>query len=192
MKLAFYTLGCKVNQFETQALELLFSERGHVRAEGGEEPDAVIVNTCTVTAVSDKKSRQLIRRMRREHPRAVLAVCGCFPQVNPEGARAIDGVDVVAGTGDRTKLAELVERAFSDRTGRQLLDDALRREEYELLPAGGLSGHTRAMLKVQTAAPISARIASSRLRAGRPAPCRSRPRSGMRANSGTRGTGRSC
>ncbi len=78
MKIAIYTLGCKVNQYETQAMEAILRQRGHELVEFEEPADAYIVNTCTVTAVSDKKSRQMIRRARRRSPDAVVAVCGCY------------------------------------------------------------------------------------------------------------------
>ena len=84
MKIAIYTLGCKVNQYETQAMETILRQRGHELVEFEEPADAYIVNTCTVTAVSDKKSRQMIRRARRRSPDAVVAVCGCYAQTSPE------------------------------------------------------------------------------------------------------------
>ena len=81
MRISIYTLGCKVNQYETQAMEAILLERGHTLAEPDGPADACIINTCTVTAVSDKKSRQAIRRARRTNPNAVVAVCGCFAQI---------------------------------------------------------------------------------------------------------------
>ena len=83
MRIAFYTLGCKVNQYETQALEQIVTARGHLLVPFEGEADAYIINTCTVTAVSDKKSRQVIRRARKRAPDAVIAVCGCYPQTHP-------------------------------------------------------------------------------------------------------------
>ena len=94
MKIAFYTLGCKVNQYETQALEQMFSARGHVLVPFEEQADAYIINTCTVTAVSDKKSRNVIRRVRKDNPDAVIAVCGCYPQHAAEKLREM-GIGVV-------------------------------------------------------------------------------------------------
>ena len=149
MKIAFVTLGCKVNQFETQALELIAGEKGHTVVPFSEEADAYIINTCSVTAVSDKKSRQLIRKTVRAHNDAVVAVCGCFSQANPDGAAAIEGVDVVSGTGDKRAFFEMVEAAAEDKRQKISVDKALSRREFEILPAGGLSHHTRAMLKVQ-------------------------------------------
>ena len=104
MKIAFYTLGCKVNQYETQALEQVLTGRGHTLVPFDGEADAYIINTCTVTAVSDKKSRQMIRRARKAAPDAVIAVCGCYPQTHPEDMDGL-GVDLVSGTGDRLGFA---------------------------------------------------------------------------------------
>ena len=148
MKIACYTLGCKVNQYETQALEQLFTQRGHTLVPFEEAADVYIINTCTVTAVSDKKSRQVIRRVRKESPDAVIAVCGCYPQTHPEDMDALS-VDLVSGTGDRLGFVELVEQAARERQPINALDDAMKRLDFEVLPAGGLEGRTRAMMKVE-------------------------------------------
>ncbi len=148
MKIGFYTLGCKVNQYETQALEQLFVQRGHTTVKFEDEADVYIINTCTVTAVSDKKSRQIIRRARKTAPDAVIAVCGCYPQTHPEDMDAL-GVDLVSGTGDRLGFVELTEQTVRERKPINALDDAMKRLDFEVLPAGGLEGRTRAMLKVE-------------------------------------------
>ena len=148
MNIAFYTLGCKVNQYETQALEQLFSQRGHTLVPFEDAADVYIINTCTVTAVSDKKSRQVIRRARKEAPDAVIAVCGCYPQTHPEDMDALS-IDLVSGTGDRLGFVDLVEQAARERRPINALDDAMQRRDFEVLPAGGLEGRTRAMLKVE-------------------------------------------
>ena len=148
MKIAFYTLGCKVNQYETQALEQLVTQRGHSLVPFEEAADAYVINTCTVTAVSDKKSRQVIRRARKAAPDAVIAVCGCYPQTHPVDVEKL-GVDLIAGTGDRTGVVDLLEREWSDRQPITALDDAFSRRTFEPLPAGGLEGRTRAMLKME-------------------------------------------
>ena len=148
MKIAFYTLGCKVNQYETQALEQLVTQRGHSLVPFEEAADAYVINTCTVTAVSDKKSRQVIRRARKSAPDAVIAVCGCYPQTHPDDVEKL-GVDLIAGTGDRTGFVDLLEREWSDRQPITALDDAFQRRTFEPLPAGGLEGRTRAMLKME-------------------------------------------
>ena len=148
MKIAFYTLGCKVNQYETQALEQLVTQRGHSLVPFEETADAYVINTCTVTAVSDKKSRQVIRRARKAAPDAVIAVCGCYPQTHPDDVEKL-GVDLISGTGDRTGFVDLLEREWSDRQPITALDDAFSRRTFEPLPAGGLEGRTRAMLKME-------------------------------------------
>ena len=148
MKIAFYTLGCKVNQYETQALEQLVTQRGHSLVPFEETADAYVINTCTVTAVSDKKSRQVIRRARKSAPDAVIAVCGCYPQTYPDDVEKL-GVDLISGTGDRTGFVDLLEREWSDRQPITALDDAFSRRTFEPLPAGGLEGRTRDMLKME-------------------------------------------
>ena len=94
MKFAFYTLGCKVNQYETQAMEQLLTARGHEIGSFSESCDGYIVNTCSVTAVADRKNRTVIRRCRKENPNAVLAVCGCYSQHDAPAVEAL-GADVV-------------------------------------------------------------------------------------------------
>ena len=104
MNVAIYTLGCKVNQYETAAMEQELTARGHVLVPFDGPADAYIINTCTVTAVSDKKSRNTIRRAQRRCPHAVVAVCGCYGQTDPEAVAAL-GVDLVSGTGGRMALS---------------------------------------------------------------------------------------
>ena len=148
MRVAFYTLGCKVNQYETQALEQMLAARGHALVPFEGEADAYVINTCTVTAVSDKKSRQVIRRARKSAPDAVIAVCGCYPQTHPQDMEELS-IDLVSGTGDRAGFLDLVEQTWKERQPITALDDAMKRRVFEVLPAGGLEGRTRAMLKVE-------------------------------------------
>ena len=149
MRIAFCTLGCKVNQYETQALEQLFAARGHTLVPFEGEADVYVINSCTVTAVSDKKSRQVVRQARKRARSAVVALCGCYPQTHPGDVAGLP-VDIVAGTGDRVKFVELVEQAWAERREKiTALDDAMKRRTFEALPAGGLEGRTRAMLKVE-------------------------------------------
>lgn len=148
MKIAFYTLGCKTNQYETQAMERLLCEQGHEICSFEDDCDCYIVNTCSVTAVADKKNRAIIRRCRREHPQAILGVCGCYSQHATQAVRELE-VDVVGGSGGRQQFLEDLLAAAQSRTYQEHLDNALRRREFEVLPAGGLQERTRAMLKVQ-------------------------------------------
>ena len=148
MKIGICTLGCKVNQYETQAMEQELLRRGHGLVPFEGEADAYIINTCTVTAVSDKKSRQMIRRARKLSPEAVVAVCGCYPQTHPEDVKGLD-VDLISGTGDRIKFLDLLEQAVREKEPVVSMDEALRRRNFEVLPAGGMAERTRAMLKVE-------------------------------------------
>ena len=148
MKFAFYTLGCKTNQYETQAMERLLEALGHEIGHFDEVCDAYVINTCSVTAVADKKNRAVIRRCRRDNPNAVIGVCGCYSQHAPEAVREL-GIDVIGGSGGRQEFVDLLLAALKTRAHQEKLDNALRRREFEVLPAGGLEERTRAMLKVQ-------------------------------------------
>ena len=148
MKYIIATLGCKVNQYETQAMESFLAERGFARAAPGEIADAVIVNTCAVTAESGRKSRQLIRRLRAENPGAVLAVCGCYSQIEPDAAAEL-GADVIFGAAERQKLVDAVVRACEAGEGARVIDEPFKRRAFEPLPAGAAEHRTRAMLKIQ-------------------------------------------
>ena len=148
MRVAIYTLGCKMNQYETQAMEQLLRRKGHQVVDFSQEADAYVVNTCSVTAVSDQKSRKVLHRVRRERPGAVLAVCGCYPQTHVEDVRKLD-VDLIAGTGDRAGFVDLLEQAVEERRPLELVDRSFDRRSFEVLPAGGMENRSRAMLKVE-------------------------------------------
>lgn len=152
MNFFIHTLGCKVNQYETQAMETLLLAHGH--KPDAQAVDAIIINTCAVTAESSRKSRQAIRRLKAEHPNALVAVCGCHAQISPDEASAL-GADIVFGSGNRTALIEALEKAYEDRPQRENaapileIDDPFKRRLFEVLPAGSISGRTRAMLKIE-------------------------------------------
>lgn len=148
MKVAIYTLGCKVNQYETQAMERILRERGHQVVDFSEAADAYVVNTCSVTAISDQKSRQMVHRAQKNHPHAVVAVCGCYAQTHPEEARAL-GVDLIAGTADRTGFITLLEQAAAEKQHLEAIDRSFERRVFEVLAPGGQSHRTRAMLKIE-------------------------------------------
>ena len=148
MKVAIYTLGCKVNQYETQAMEQTLRAKGHQVVEFSDEADAYVVNTCSVTAVSDQKSRQVIHRVQKQYPAAVVAVCGCYPQTHPEDVRKL-GADLIAGTGDREGFVSLLEEAAAGKKNLEAIDKSFERRVFEVLPAGGMEGRTRAMLKIE-------------------------------------------
>ena len=149
MKVAFYTLGCKVNQFETQAIGLMLSENGHTVVNDYSVADVIVVNTCTVTSTSDQKSRRMIRYFAKTYPDARIAVCGCLSQINPQSIKSIEGVHIISGTSDKKDFAKAIEDVFAVKQKSLTIDNALKRREFELLPSGGLHGHTRAMLKIE-------------------------------------------
>ena len=144
MIFGFYTLGCKVNQYETQAMEQLLQDLGHEVAPFTSSCDGYIINTCSVTAVADKKNRAVIRRCRKLNPNAIIGVCGCYPQHAAKDLEAL-GVDVIGGSGQRADFINRMVQGVASVS----VDEALKRREFELLPPGGLEGRTRAMLKVQ-------------------------------------------
>jgi len=148
MKFAFYTLGCKTNQYETQAMERILTEQGHTLGHFDESCDGYIINTCSVTAVADKKNRSVFRRCRKANPDAVIGVCGCYPQHDAEAVKAL-GADVIGGSGNREQFLTDMLTAITEKTQVAHLDNALRRRSFEILPPGGLEQRTRAMLKVQ-------------------------------------------
>ena len=144
-KVFFQTLGCKVNQYETEAMQKLFEAAGYEVAEKISEADVVVVNTCTVTAVSSQKSRQMIRRAAGKN--CVLAVVGCYAQSEPDEISKIDGVDVIIGTKDRLRIVELVEAAIKSREKIFQVGSVDDIREFEELPH---SPHrTRAFLKIE-------------------------------------------
>ena len=151
MKFSFYTLGCKVNQYETQAMQQMLLSHGHTLGEFDEPCDGYIVNSCTVTAVSDKKTRNAIRRAQKLNPDAAVGVCGCYAQSAPDEVRAL-GVDVMVGTADREAFVLQMEQAAQDKKNHahweKVAPSNLPRA-FEQLPAGGLAARTRALLKIE-------------------------------------------
>lgn len=149
MRVSFYTLGCKVNQNETGALERLFSQNGYTLASPNEEADVYIVNSCTVTAGGDKKSRQWLRRAKRSNPGAVTVLTGCYPQAFPEEAAELTEADVVMGNTNRRALLDAVQKALTD--GERVVQIAphTKTELFEELPVERFAVHSRAFIKVQ-------------------------------------------
>lgn len=147
MKFCFATLGCKVNQFETQALSQLAQSHGHTLVQS--DADVCILNTCTVTSSGDHKNLRALHKLQKENPHAIIALCGCFAQTEPEQAAKLDGVDIVCGTSDRAAVLSLCEQAVHDRKKQYTVSDIRQQRTFEALPAGVLPGHTRALLKVQ-------------------------------------------
>ena len=150
MDIAIYTLGCKANQYETQAMEAELVRRGHHLVDFDGPADAYIVNTCAVTAASGHKSRQAIRRCKKHNPAALVAVCGCYAQIEPEEVAAL-AVDLVSGPDRRMAFLDDLEALAAARQELPLMrvENIMSNRTFEQLPAGGLSGRTRAMLKVE-------------------------------------------
>lgn len=148
-RVAFYTLGCKVNQYETEAMEELFKNRGYEIVSNREEADIYIINTCTVTNLGDRKSRQFIRRAKKMNEDSIIAAVGCYSQVAPEEVEAIDGVDIVVGTTDRNRIVDLCEEAKSKNKKINVVKDIKYHKEFEPLNISDLPYKTRAYIKIQ-------------------------------------------
>ena len=148
-RVAFTTLGCKVNQFETEIMEGLFKQRGYQITSFDEVADVYVINTCSVTHLGEKKSRQLIRRAIRLNDKAVVAVSGCYAQVSPEEIEAIEGVDLIVGTQDRQQIVDLVEQAGNSDTVLNVVSNIMTADHFEDIPLFETPGRTRAFLKIQ-------------------------------------------
>ncbi|MFB6803297.1 tRNA (N(6)-L-threonylcarbamoyladenosine(37)-C(2))-methylthiotransferase MtaB [Peribacillus butanolivorans] len=146
---AFHTLGCKVNHYETEAIWQLFKTDGYDRVEFENTSDVYVINTCTVTNTGDKKSRQVIRRAIRKNPNAVIAVTGCYAQTSPAEIMAIPGVDIVVGTQDRVKLLEYIEQFKVEREPINAVGNIMKNRVYEELDVPAFTDRTRASLKIQ-------------------------------------------
>lgn len=149
MKAAFYTLGCKVNQYETQVMQKQFSEQGYQIVAFESEADIYVINSCTVTAMGDKKSRQMIRRLKREHPEALVALTGCFPQAFPEEAASVSEADIIMGARGRKELLRLIEKALLKKERLIQITPHTNDEPFEPMQAEKFSNHTRAFVKIE-------------------------------------------
>ncbi|MBO9600123.1 MAG: tRNA (N(6)-L-threonylcarbamoyladenosine(37)-C(2))-methylthiotransferase MtaB, partial [Cohnella sp.] len=147
---AFYTLGCKVNFYDTEAIWQLFKNEGYEQVDFEQTAaDVYVINTCTVTNTGDKKSRQIIRRAVRRNPEAIIAVTGCYAQTSPAEIMAIPGVDLVVGTQDRDKLMTYIADIQSDRKPMNAVRNIMKTREFEELDVPDFSERTRAFLKIQ-------------------------------------------
>lgn len=149
MKVRFVTLGCKVNQYETEAMLEMLQSQGFTPAREGERADVLVVNSCTVTAESDRKARQSLRRLRRQEPDAVTVLTGCWPQAFPEEARRLEEADIILGNARRSELGDKILEYLS--TKQRIVDVAPHEkgEGFEPMRVRGLRGHTRAFLKIE-------------------------------------------
>ncbi|MCH1624987.1 tRNA (N(6)-L-threonylcarbamoyladenosine(37)-C(2))-methylthiotransferase MtaB [Ferdinandcohnia quinoae] len=146
---AFHTLGCKVNHYETEAIWQLFKEAGYERTEFESTADVYVINTCTVTNTGDKKSRQVIRRAIRKNPDAVICVTGCYAQTSPAEVMAIPGVDIVVGTQDRVKMLEYIDQYKQERQPINGVGNIMKARVFEELDVPAFTDRTRASLKIQ-------------------------------------------
>ncbi|WP_131973224.1 tRNA (N(6)-L-threonylcarbamoyladenosine(37)-C(2))-methylthiotransferase MtaB [Exiguobacterium sp. s166] len=146
---AFQTLGCKVNHYETEAVWQLFKDAGYGRVDFADHADVYVVNTCTVTNTGDKKSRQVIRRAIRQNPDSVICVTGCYAQTSPAEIMAIPGVDVVVGTQDRHKMIGYIEQFREERMPINAVGNIMKAKIYEELDVPAFTDRTRASLKIQ-------------------------------------------
>ncbi len=146
---AFHTLGCKVNQYETEGIWQSFKDQGYERVDFESIADIYVINTCTVTNTGDKKSRQVIRRAIRKNPEAVVCVTGCYAQVSPGEVMEIPGVDVVVGTQDRAKMIDYIEQHIETREPVNGVSNIMKNRVFEEMDVPDFSDRTRANLKIQ-------------------------------------------
>ncbi len=145
---ASYALGCKVNQYESEAIAELFEEKGYDVVGIDDKADVYVINTCTVTNFGDKKSRQLIRKVKRQNPDALVAVVGCYAQTAPDEVMKIEGVNIVIGTKDRKEIVSIVEN-YHDNKPENHVSPIMKEREFEHLKIHKLKNRTRAYLKIQ-------------------------------------------
>ncbi len=147
-KVAFCTLGCKVNQYETQAMCELFINAGYSETSFDEKADVYVINTCSVTSLSDRKSRQMIRRAKKTNPDAIIVVAGCYAQTAADEVAKIEGVNLIVGTNKRKEIVEMVEQLEKDNP-QIAVDNIMRTHEFEDLSVNSYSDKTRAYIKIQ-------------------------------------------
>ncbi len=149
MKVAFATLGCRVNVYESEAMAEKFIREGYEVVDFSEVSDVYVINTCTVTNMGDKKSRQIIGRARRLNENAIIAVVGCYSQMAPQEVSAIEGVDVVLGTRNKGDVVYYVNKARDEQKVQVHVDSVLKNNKFEELNIEEYQDKTRAFLKIQ-------------------------------------------
>lgn len=148
-RVKFLTLGCKVNQYETEAVSELFENEGFAIVDKNEVADVYVINTCTVTSLSDSKSRQFIRKSKKENPNSSVVVMGCYSQVSPEEVEAIEGVDIILGTSERNKIVDLTKEYQQNKKKINIVRDIHKDSDFQPINIERLKGMTRAYIKVQ-------------------------------------------
>lgn len=146
---AFHTLGCKTNQYETEGVLEIFKNRGYDIANFDEKADIYVINTCTVTHLADRKSRQMISKARKTNEDAVIVVMGCYAQTSADEVSQIQGVNLIVGTKDRVKIVELVEEYIKNKNQIKAVDNIMNTRKFEEIPISAYEGRTRAFLKIQ-------------------------------------------
>lgn len=148
-KVAFYTLGCRVNQYETEAIAEAFLKEGYEIVNFDDYADVYVINTCTVTNIGDKKSRNMLRKAKKQNPRAVVVAAGCYSQIAPDEVASIEGVDVVVGTADKIKIPKLVEEFLKEDKQIKHVDNIMNIRDFEEMEIDEYQDRTRAFLKIQ-------------------------------------------
>lgn len=148
-KIAFTTLGCKVNMYDTEAMQELFAEKGYEIVDFDGYSDIYVINTCTVTNFGDKKSRQIIRRAKKHNPNAIVAATGCYAQVAPEELENVEGINIIIGTKDRSKIVDIIESYDISEGVKNCVTDIMSEREFEPLKISRLTNRTRAYIKIQ-------------------------------------------
>lgn len=148
-KVAFCTLGCKVNQYETEAMITLFKDRGYIIAPFDEICDIYVINTCTVTGEGERKSRQMINRAHGKNADAVVIVTGCYSQVSPDEVAALKGVSLVIGTSERARIVDMAEEYIREKQQQINVKDIMKKRDYEDLWISSYEDKTRAFVKIE-------------------------------------------
>ena len=148
-KIAFYTLGCKVNQYETNAMEQKFIESGYETVDFNEKSDIYIVNTCTVTNMSDRKSRQILRRAKMKNPNSIVVAVGCYAQIAKEKLEEIEEIDLILGNNEKKDIVSYIENYINSKYNKIHLEDVLHQNEYLDFGSVTYSEKTRAVIKIQ-------------------------------------------
>ena len=146
-KVAFYTLGCRVNQYETEVMREQFEKKGYQVTDFNDVPDIFVINTCSVTAVAERKARRVISKAAKINSEAIIAVAGSYSQTSPEVVRKIKSVDIIIGNGEKYKIVEIIEQAGDKKYTE--VGDIMQTDRYTPLFASSNSGKTRALIQIE-------------------------------------------